>query len=132
MGEGVAQLMGMDPPYPGPPPPSLQQSGNPEVQVFNAYPEQLAPAHGGVDQEPDERLVPPVLEARAGTVGQQLLEFLLPQHRHRLLGDLGMGHPGHGVGFDLPSSTRYLKNCCKARKRLEAVDGFQRASTSPM
>ncbi len=37
-----------------------------------------------------------------------------------------------GLASISPSSTRYLKNCCRARKRLEAVDGFKRASTSWM
>src|SRR6266480_568191 len=58
-------------------------------------------SHAGVQEEPDDRGVPPVAEAFVGAVGQQMPDVIIRQNGYRLLRDLRRTHLGHRRSGDL-------------------------------
>jgi hypothetical protein len=58
-----------------------------EVEVLYPQPDALPTAHAGRGQQADDDRVAALLEAGAGTGGQQSLELLGAQHRRRIVGN---------------------------------------------
>jgi hypothetical protein len=66
--------------------------------------EKVGPArqtHAGVDEQPDDRLVSPVLEALPFAGFDERLELVVGEHGDWLFDDLGWLHSLHRVGGDL-------------------------------
>jgi hypothetical protein len=77
-----------------------------DVDIGQAQADQLVTPHAGVEKEPDDGRVPPVLEGLGGTAGQQRPELVVGQHRHRLLGDDEGLHVRHRIAGNLALFSR--------------------------
>ena len=81
--------------------PSTRATWSSSSRVVQAQAEQLAAAHAGVDEQPDDGLVAHVLEPAGRAGPKQRLELLLAQHPDRLLGHRGWSHAPHRRLADL-------------------------------
>jgi hypothetical protein len=90
----------------------------------------LAQADPRVDQEEDDRQVPPRIEALSGAGIEKVFELVLPEHMGRCLRDRWRFIRVIGDSRNSPSSTSHLKNCWSDRSRFAADAGLRRASWS--
>ena len=80
------------------------------VEVVERQVGHLRQPHSRVEEQPDDRCVAPLGEPRALARGQQRLELITRQHRHRLLGNLRRLHPRHRSAGNSSSAVSHLVN----------------------